>query len=417
MNSALKNRLLCLATALSLVSVPIARAGVLDDIGGAISSLRGQKARTIGAAQGARSKAQAQSQQVEFLHQRLQKTKRLLDQASENYAQSYRQMQTTERKIAELETQSAQVARRFNDHKTQFGLRLASMQRHGQTNYLQVALGSASLSDLSRRTAYFQALTQRDAVLQERLKGDKAEIKAAQNALMAQWKLRRDAQKQAQRERNRIAEGEAEQLRGWKQMSKARLALLSYAVQQERNLGSIDGKIGNLRGRASSIVAQNQAREDQAREARVRQVRYELRERQDRIAARERALDEYREQMSRERRQMRAQNTYRSRVRRRIVRDYSRSQAPRVAQTQSRSRYSRSRYGSRSRYSSRARYRNTRYTRRGSSSIRYARSSSAIPPQFAPRVGLMPRYAPRVELAPMPIEALQNPAKMTPPAQ
>lgn len=391
-------------TALSLGSrLQAARAGILDDISGAISSLRGQKTRKIDAAQGARSKAQSQADQVEFLHQRLLKTSRALDRANESYADSYRQMQSTERKIAATKTRAALVAQRFGQHKAQFGLRLASMQRHGQTNFLQVALGSMSLSDLSRRTAYFQALTRRDALLQERLKSDKAELVAAQNALMTQWKLRRDAQKQAARERTRIARGEAEQLQTWKQMSQARYALLSYALQQQKALGNIDGKIGHLQGRRSDIVAENQARQERiaAQEAR-----------QERIVARERALEEYQAQMKREREQMRAQNTFRSRVRRRIVRDYGRRNESRTASAPSSK--SRSRYGSRSR----SRYRSTRYTRRNSrSSIRYARNSPQFSSQFAPRVGLMPRYAPRIELAPMPIEALQNPAKFTLPMQ
>ncbi len=399
--TSISSRLAVAALALALCGgFSSARAGVLDDIGSAIASLRGQKTRKIEAAQSARAQAKSQGGQVEFLHQRLEKTGRLLDRANENYAASYRQMQRTEQKIAETQARAAQINGQFSQHKTQFGLRLASMQRHGQTNFLQVALGSMSLSDLSRRTAYFQALTQRDAVLQERLKSDKAEITAAQNTLMAQWKLRRDAQKEAARERTRIAQGEAEQLQTWKQMSKARLALLSYAVQQARAVGDIDGKIGHLRGRESDIIADNQA---QAARAAARQAR------EIRLAARERALDEYRAQMARERRQMSAQNTYRSRVRRRIVRDYGRQSAPRIAAAPTR----RSRYGS-------GRYRNTRYNSRYShrnSSRRYARNNRAMPQfpsQLAPRVNLMPRYAPRIELAPMPIEALQNPAKFTP---
>ncbi|PQV62901.1 hypothetical protein B1R32_11941 [Abditibacterium utsteinense] len=383
-----------------------ARAGVLDDIGGAISSLRGQKTRKAGAAQSARSKARSQAEQVEFLHERLLKTQRLLDAANSNYVDSFRRLRRTEQRIAEIQTRAEEVSARYENHKKQFGLRLASMQRHGQTNFLQVALGSMSLSDLSRRTAFFQALTQRDAAMQAQIKGDKTELLQSKNALLAQWKERRDLQKQAARERTRIASGEAQQMQSWKQMNNARYALLSFAIRQEQSLGDIDGKIGNLRARASQVLSENAAREARARES-------EARER----------LREFRAQAAREREEMRAQVTFRSRVRRRVVRDYTRGST--AQRTAARQREESNRNSSRSRYGT-SRYRNGR-SKRYNSTRRYVRSVTRnYPrvtridpqnlPQFAPRVGLMPRYAPRIELAPMPIEALQNPAKMSLPA-
>ncbi len=410
-----------------------ARANVLDNIGGAISSLRDQKTRASGAAQSARSRARAQARQVEFLHERLRKTQRLLDAANASYIDSFKQMQVTEERIEAAQARAQEVEARYEEHKTQFGLRLASMQRHGQTNFLQVALGSMSLSDLSRRTAFFQALTQRDAALQARIKNDKAEIARSQNALMAQWNERRVLQKQAARERKRIAQGEAQQMQSWKQMNRARYDLLSFVMKQQQSLENIDGKIGSLRARASQVLSENAER---AARARAREMNErEMRGREMRVR-----LAQLRAEVARERDAMRAQTRFRSRVRRRVVRSYNRnSQARRYASQQrenfysNRRRYGNGRYRNSSyansgygsgRYqggrSRRTRYARNSYSRRSSrNSSRYARVSRIDPqnlPQFAPRVGLMPRYAPRIELAPMPIEALQNPGRLAPAA-
>ncbi|RYG74585.1 hypothetical protein EON80_02335 [bacterium] len=246
------------------------------------------------------------------------------------------------------------------------------MQRHGDTNYLQIALGSESLSDLTRRTAFFQALTERDTQLQAQIKEDKQELLEAQRELDAQWQDRDKAQKAANRERERIASGEAEQRQMWSQMNRSRLALVNYALAQERSSQEIGGMIGSL----------------QARKARI--------------------ISDYEAQVAQERAQMRAQASYRARERRRVVR----YRAPRSNRYRTndnfRSSSNRSVRNYRSRESTRGTY---RYSSQRSN---LARRNGL---QYAPRVELGPRYAPRVELAPMPIEALQKPISWTPPAR
>jgi hypothetical protein len=168
---------------------------VLSDLGRSISSLWSQKAQKKQAAEVARSKASAQTRQAEFLHDRLERTQQLLEIASIRYDNYFRQMRRTEAQIVATRHRAQLATKRYEAHKAQFGRRLAVMQRHGETNYLQVALGSDSLSDLTRRTAFFQALTQRDSLLQNQIKEDKNELLQAQNALMAQWSERDALQK------------------------------------------------------------------------------------------------------------------------------------------------------------------------------------------------------------------------------
>jgi peptidoglycan hydrolase CwlO-like protein len=356
-----------------------ARANVLGDIGHSISSLWAQKARKQEAARTARSKASAQSQQVQFLHDRLIKTQSLLQSANERYSNYFRQMRRTEAQILDTREKADDLNDRYDEHKHLFGQRLASMQKHGQTNFLQVALGSVSLADLTRRTAFFQAVAKRDTDLQNQLKADKQELIQSQNDLMAQWNNRNKLQKEANQERERIAQGEAEQSQTWSQLNSSRLALINYSLEQERSSEQINGMIGSLQSR------------------------------------RARALAEYQAQARRERAQLRAQTVYRYRVRRRVVRYY----APR--HYYSRRTYAvaknygpdhsfkpvRSGHYNLSNYSSIAklRYPTSKYK------YSYARSNLAKRNglKYAPRVDLTPQYAPRIELAPMPIQALQNP--------
>jgi murein DD-endopeptidase MepM/ murein hydrolase activator NlpD len=366
-----------------------ARANVLGDIGRSISSLWGQKARKSQAAQAALSQARSKTEQVEFLHDRLEKTQQILQTANNNYTNYFRQMRQTEAAILDTRERAEEVAERYEAHRILFGRRLASMQRHGDTNFLQIALGSDSLSDLTRRTAFFQALTQRDAELQNQIKADKAEILQTQNELDAQWAQRNRLQKDANRERERIASGEAQQRQMWRQMNSSRLALVNYALAQQKSSQEIDGMIGSLQSRKAQIIASYEA------------------------------------DVARERAQMRAQAAYRSRQRRRVVRYEAprRYRSYRAASSNSFSNNSSSRpsnsYRSNNSYRTARSYTPTRPDRRGRYRYSGARSNLARKNglQYAPRIDLAPQYAPRVELAPMPIEALQKPISWTPPAR
>ncbi|MBW3637542.1 MAG: peptidoglycan DD-metalloendopeptidase family protein, partial [Armatimonadetes bacterium] len=362
-----------------------ARAGLLDDIGNSISSLWRQKAQKQQSAQKARSTASAQSQQVEFLHNRLQRTQNLLEEANSNYHNYWRQMRRTEAKIAETRERIERVTARYKAHRVQFSRRLAAIQRRGETNYLQVALGSASLSDLTRRAAFFQAITQRDSQLQEELKADKAELVQARNALMAQWNERRAMMKAVGRERARIAEGEREQTEMWKRLNASRLALINYAFAQEQSSQHIGGMIGSLQERKARVLAQYQAQAAREQAALRRQAEFRARER-EKIARYERYQEEQRRIAAREAAERRS---------------YSRSSQRRSYDRDSR------RYGRRDSY---RRYSNNRYSNRRNSYNRYSRQrpDSDAPRPLAPRIELTPRLAPRVEIAPMDIDSLRR---------
>ena len=359
-----KRALWCLSAALGLGLAPgfgsVARANILSDIGQSISSLWRQKGQKQSAARSAISKARAQTPQVEFLHDRLERTQRLLASANGQYRNYFRQMRATETQLRQTRAQSEEVAKRYREHRAQFGQRLAAMQRHGQTNYLQITLGSQSFSDLTRRTAFFQALTQRDAQLQAQLKADKAQLSRLQNNLMTQWAARDALQKQANRERERIAQGQAQQAAMWRQLKSSRQNLLAYAAAQQKSSQEITGMISSLEARKAQIYAAYEAQAAREREAARYQaaLRYQARER-----AAERAL-------------ARAG----TRIRTRRVR-YARESRP--------PRYSRRRNFTRMPYMP-----------------QYA-------PRLAPRVDLTPRYAPRIELAPMPLSALSSSASGT----
>jgi murein DD-endopeptidase MepM/ murein hydrolase activator NlpD len=382
-----------------------ARAGVLDDIGNSISSLWRQKAQKQQSAVKARSTASAQTQQVEFLRQRLQRTQNLLESANANYFNYWRQMRRTEAKIAETRERIQTVSARYKTHKAQFAQRLAAMQRRGNTNYLQVALGSASLSDLTRRAAFFQAITQRDSQLQQKLKTDRAELMQAQNALMEQWNERNAMRKAAGRERNRIAEGEREQLQGWKRLNASRLALINYAFAQQQSSQQIGGMIGSLQERKARVLAEYQAQAAREQAQLRAQAAFRYRER-ERIARYERYEAAQRQAAQR---QEAAERRYSQR--RNSGRRYGR-------QRYERQRYGRQRYDSQ-RYS--RRYGGQRYSRRYSTNRRYTRRSyeneSNQGRSMAPRIDLTPRYAPRVEIAPMSIESLRSSAGWTLPAR
>src|SRR5471030_130083 len=101
------------------------------------------------------------------------------------------------------------VTQRYNSHKAMFGRRLAAIQRTGKLDYLEVFLGSHTLSDLTRRTYIFNTLATHDAQLLSSLQRDRMELQQMQNLLMAQWAQRNRLQLAANSERVRIAGAEA----------------------------------------------------------------------------------------------------------------------------------------------------------------------------------------------------------------
>jgi septal ring factor EnvC (AmiA/AmiB activator) len=258
-----------LAACLLSLAAPRAQANVLGQLRDSIASLWSQKAGRHNAAQSARVRAQGLSQQAETLHDRLQRTQREVRQFNETYYALWRQMRSTEAKLVESRHRVHIVTARYNRRRILFGRRLAAMQRSGRLSYLQMFLGSRTLSDLTRRTYLFETVTQRDAELQAAIRHDKNELEIEQTHLMAQWHRRNRVQRAANRERERIVLAEREQQATLKQINASRNAQLSYALAQEKSSRELAAMIGNLAARRDSITQSYEAaREQQAEHAR-----------------------------------------------------------------------------------------------------------------------------------------------------
>ncbi len=250
------------ACVLSLAA-PRAQANILGQLRDSIASLWSQKAGKHNAAQSARVRAQALSRQAETLHDRLERTQRAVQRSNQTYYALWRQMRSTEAKIVKSRHRVHIVNERYNRRRILFGRRLAAMQRSGRLSYLQMFLGSRTLSDLTRRTYLFETVTQRDAELQAEIRRDKQELEAEQTHLMAQWHHRNRVQRAANRERERIVLAEREQQATLKKINASRYAQLSYALAQEQSSRELQAMIGNLAARRASITRAYEAEREQ----------------------------------------------------------------------------------------------------------------------------------------------------------
>ena len=244
-----------------LVTAPFmsARANVLGDIHRSISSLWGQKERQQSGAKAALKQATAKKHRAEFLEDRLEKTARLLDRASDNYDNYSAQLARTQAHIVETRHRVQLATARYKQHTAQFGLRLAALQKRGESGMLSVVLGSNSLAELSRRTSFLQTLSDNDAKLQSDLKADKWEVTRAQNALMEQWQDRVRLARAAHDEQARIEEGKREQQAVWREVNASQAALLRIADARQRASDSIGAQIQGLEARKSQMIAQYDA--------------------------------------------------------------------------------------------------------------------------------------------------------------
>ena len=245
--------------AASLALMPTARANILGQISDSISSLWSQKASKQNTAHQALKQASAKKQRAEFLHDRLEKTARLLDAANRNYENYFGQLNRTEARIVETRHRVQMVTARYKAHKARFGARLAALQKHGEPQMLSVILGSGSLADLSRRANFMRALSDHDAGLQADLRADRLELWRAQNDLMAQWGARARLARAAHAERGRVRQGRAQQEATWKQISRSKLALLQLAAAQQRASNDIGNQIQSLEARKGQIIADYEA--------------------------------------------------------------------------------------------------------------------------------------------------------------
>ena len=250
-----------------MMSAP-AKAGVLDRIRDAIGGLSGQSSAQRDKARDAKNKAAALDNKADAVHDRLEKSQQLLVRANGVFLEYSYQAKQTEARIVETRHRVQIVTARYKKHKMLFGQRLASIQRNGQLSYLNMLLGSRTLSDLSRRMYLYQAVASRDSDLQKAIKDDKQELEHAQNDLMAQWQQRNRLVQAANKERARIVLAERDQQKYLKELKSSMYAQLAYAQVQEQTARSLEGDIQQLESQRAQIIADYEAQRDAARRAR-----------------------------------------------------------------------------------------------------------------------------------------------------
>jgi murein DD-endopeptidase MepM/ murein hydrolase activator NlpD len=253
----------------ALNQLPVAQAGILDQLRDSIRSLWTQKAAKQQEARRAWAKAEVLQKQSMAAHERLERTQQALQVANEHYYNYWRQMRRTEAQIVDTRHRVQIVSARYKRRRILFGRRMAAMQRSGELSYLQLFLGSRSLSDLTRRAFLFDTVTSRDAELQAELRADKIEVEREHNTLMEQWHYRDRLQQAANTERERIAKAESERRQIEIEINNSRDAALAYADVQEQSSREIEKMIGELSARRAAII---QAYEEQA--AREREAAY-----------------------------------------------------------------------------------------------------------------------------------------------
>jgi peptidoglycan hydrolase CwlO-like protein len=238
---------------------PPASAQVLSRLRNSIRGLWGQSSSQRHEARAARARASAMNGQSEAVHDKLEKAEQLFIKANAVFLNYSYQVKQTESRIVETRHRVQIVQARYEQHRKMFGARLASMQRNGQIGYLNMLLGSRTLSDLSRRAYLYQAIAERDTDLQTQIKADRAELEGAQNQLMSQWHQRNRLQQAAMRERGRIVEAQQAQMRYWKEIRSNMYAQLAYAEAKEQTAEQLEGDIQALEAKREQIIAAYEA--------------------------------------------------------------------------------------------------------------------------------------------------------------
>jgi murein DD-endopeptidase MepM/ murein hydrolase activator NlpD len=261
MRLASSTRLALVAALTAAVIALPARAGVLDELRSSISSLWSKKSSKSESAQDAWRRARALKNQSEAVHVRLERTQRAFLAANASYQNIASQTKRTENRIVRTRRQVHVVSARFNRRRILFGRRLSAMQRGGKFSYLQIFLGSRTLSDLTRRAYVFEAVTTRDAELQAALESDRNELQSAHNTLVAQWHQRNELKQAAFKEWLRVASAKAEQQRALYYLNKSRYAQVAYAQEQARSSRELTSMIQSLESRRAEIIGRYEAEE------------------------------------------------------------------------------------------------------------------------------------------------------------
>jgi peptidoglycan hydrolase CwlO-like protein len=251
--------LVCLL-ALSTPLVP-ARAGTVNRIRETISNLWNRNSNARHEARAARATAAVIDENADSLHGQLQKAGQAFLKANAVFLNSRRQIKRTEAQIVETRHRIQIVQARYEAHNKIFGARLASMQRNGQIGYLNVLLGSRTLSDLSRRAYLYQAIAERDADLQDQIKADREDLLTAQNALQAQWVERNKFQQAAMQERSRVILAQRENLVRWKDAQNKIYAQLAFSSTKAQSAKEARRGIYELEAERARLVEAYEAQQ------------------------------------------------------------------------------------------------------------------------------------------------------------
>jgi murein DD-endopeptidase MepM/ murein hydrolase activator NlpD len=259
-----------LLAAIVIISSSKAQATSIGQIGNSIKHLWQERSGRQQNASNALGKASALKAKAGTVHDRLEKTQQLLLQANDVFENYQHQIKQTEARIVETKHQQQIVTKRYNYHMKLLGQRLAAMQRTNPMGYLEVLLGARTFSDLSRRIYLFNAILDRDANLQQKLKNDKAELTELQNSLMSQWQQRNKLVQATNQEKSRIYIAQQNVQKYWKEIKSSQYEQWAYAQAQQQSSREIASMIGTLQAQRSTLIAQYQARQAALRAAQMR---------------------------------------------------------------------------------------------------------------------------------------------------
>jgi peptidoglycan hydrolase CwlO-like protein len=253
-----------------------ARAGVWDDLRERVGALMGSKSTKREQALQARQKAQALDAKAAAARSQLVSAQRSLLEANQSYSRVWSQVKRTEANIIRERHRRFLITERYNRRRILFGRRLAAMQRSGSLDYMQIFLGSRTLSDLTRRAYLFRALMERDADLQSQLRADKSEIDKLTNDLASQWSRRNALRQDAYRERQRIAKATKSQQSELSRLVSSRNALQAFAAQRVGEMKELNQAVYDYNARAQAqAIAQAREEEAEQREAARREAEAE----------------------------------------------------------------------------------------------------------------------------------------------
>jgi murein DD-endopeptidase MepM/ murein hydrolase activator NlpD len=253
-----------------IISSSKAQATSLGQIGNSIKHLWQERSGHQQNASDALSKATALKAKAGTVHDRLEKTQQLLLQANAVFENYQHQIKQTEARIVETKHRQQIVTKRYNFHMKLLGQRLAAIQRTNPMGYLEVLLGARTFSDLSRRIYLFNAILDRDANLQQKLKQDKAELTDLQNSLMAQWQQRNKLVQATNQEKSRIYIAQQNVQKYWKEIKSSQYEQWAYAQAQQQSSREIASMITSLQAQRSTLIAQYQARQAALRAAQMK---------------------------------------------------------------------------------------------------------------------------------------------------